>query len=130
MASTNDIIGSIAGAVANVVVATVMSPRNGAPANEAAAIGAQAADIARVNPTVQSIAAQVVNATNNEPWYQSRVTWGALVAGAAGVAGLFGVTIGDGERTVLVEGITAALSVVGAVTAIYGRWVARKPIGG
>ncbi len=130
MASKNDIIGSIAGAVANVVVATVMSPRNGAPINEATAIAEQAADIARVNPTVQNIAAQVVNATNNEPWYQSRVTWGALVAGAAGVAGLFGVTIGDGERTVLVEGITAALSVVGAVTAIYGRWVARKPIGG
>jgi len=113
-----------------VVMATVMSPRNGAPTSEAAAIGQQAADIARVNPTVQNIAAQVVNATNNEPWYQSRVTWGALVAGAAGVAGLFGVTIGDGERAVLVEGITAALSVVGAVTAIYGRWVARKPIGG
>lgn len=74
--------------------------------------------------------------TNNEPWYQSRVTIGALVAALAGLAGLAGYSIDSDDQAFLVDNIsqtvqlvTALASLAGGVLAWYGRWKAKKPLG-
>lgn len=75
-----------------------------------------------LQPTLQHL-------TNNEPWYQSRVTWGAIFSGVAGLASIGGVTI-DKEDIDTLTGIVIGLgSVIGAGVTLYGRWRARKPIG-
>ena len=81
------------------------------------------------DPRLQEVADAVAHATNGEPWYRSRVTWGALVAGGASVAGAFGLTLGQEDREVLAGGLAAAGGLVGAALTLYGRWKARRPLG-
>lgn len=71
----------------------------------------------------------VLHVTNNEPWYQSRVTWGAIISVGTGVLGAFGVATDwlDAEEAIAL-GIGLG-SVVGGLVTLYGRWKARKPIG-
>lgn len=80
----------------------------------------------KVEKTVRAVAEH--NA-NQEPWYQSRVTWGAIIAVAAGVAGIAGYTFEEEDQTQLVNGIVGGISVVGGLITWYGRWRAKKPIG-
>lgn len=84
-------------------------------------------------PIAESVARQVVptvlHETNNEPWYQSRVTIGAIVSITIPLLGLFGVSadvINGDELTAI---LLAAGSAVGGAITLYGRWKARKPIG-
>ncbi len=81
------------------------------------------------DPRLQEVADAVAHATNGEPWYRSRVTWGALVAGGASLAGAFGLTLGQEDREVLAGGLAAAGGLVGAALTLYGRWKARRPLG-
>ncbi len=70
----------------------------------------------------------VVNATNNEPWFQSRVTLGAIVTLVGGVYQLV-LDFTDGTMPTA-DSLTAQLGIIaGAAVVLYGRWVARKPIG-
>lgn len=70
------------------------------------------------------------HATNNEPWYQSRVTWGAIAAIVVPVLGAVGV----GTDIISAEELTvwgmAVGSAAGGVLTLYGRWKAKRPIGG
>lgn len=78
---------------------------------------------------VKEIAPTVIHATNNEPWYQSRVTWGALGAIVLPLLGYAGITSDVlSLNDFIVGGMTLASVVSGAFT-LYGRWKARKPIG-
>lgn len=73
----------------------------------------------------------LAHAVNGEPWYRSRVTWGALVAGLAPLIGLVvGHELGPDERRMLVDLATAAGTMAGAALALYGRWAAKVPLGG
>lgn len=88
--------------------------------------GADAAVIAK--EVAKETAAVVINQTNNEPWYQSRVTLGALVALVGGAYSL-GLDFTDGTPP-SVDSLTSQLTaIIGAVTVLYGRWIARKPLG-
>ncbi len=70
------------------------------------------------------------HAVNGEPWYRSRVTWGAIIAGLAPVIGLLaGHEIGEDERSLFVDIAMAAGSLAGALIALHGRWIARVPLG-
>ncbi|GAB4071793.1 hypothetical protein KHC28_00495 [Ancylobacter sonchi] len=70
----------------------------------------------------------IINQTNNEPWYLSRVTLGALLALVGGAYSL-GLDFADGTPP-SVDSLTSQLTaIVGAGTVLYGRWVAKKPIG-
>lgn len=65
----------------------------------------------------------VTNATNGEPWWQSRVAWGSVFA-ALGVLlppalGLFGVTL-TADRIVEIGG--ALITLAGAGYALWGRF--------
>ncbi|MEY9782259.1 hypothetical protein [Sinorhizobium fredii] len=82
-----------------------------------------------INAVVTRIAPEIINATNSEPWYRSRVTLGAILAAAAGVLGLFGVAFPADVQGKVIELVIALGPVVGGALALYGRWSARKPIG-
>lgn len=71
----------------------------------------------------------VANATNSEPWYRSRVTLGALLAAVAGVLGIFGFSLAPEDQSKILDLIVAIGPVVGGALALYGRWVAKKPLG-
>ena len=89
----------------------------------------------RVAPQVardlaNDLAPVLVNKTNNEPWYQSRVTWGALVSIGTGLGTLlFGVMWQPQDAELIIAIGTAAGTVVGGGITLWGRWKARKPIG-
>lgn len=113
--------------IAAAVISTVGDPS--VPANPAAA-----API--INAVTKKITPEIIAATNNEPWYQSRVMWGSIVAIAAPVvAPLLSWVIGetvvitDEEQEAIASALTAFGAAVGGLLAIYGRFRARKPIG-
>lgn len=79
-------------------------------------------------PAIRKELAPVIeHLTNGEPWYKSRVTWGALGAIAGGLGTII-TALANGDYNPEMLG-TAALSVCGGVGTIYGRWAARKPLG-
>jgi hypothetical protein len=67
--------------------------------------------------------------TNQEPWYRSRVTWGAIASIALPLLGAFGVSsdIIDADQFVAL-GLAVGTAAGGLLT-LYGRWAAKKPIG-
>ena len=66
--------------------------------------------------------------TNTEPWYQSRVTIGALISALALGLGAAGVTLAPEDRELLVAIGLGLGGLVGPTTTLYGRWRARRPI--
>lgn len=90
---------------------------------------AQAPTVARkVEAAIKPI---VVNATNSEPWYQSRVILGALVGVIASALGVAGIVIDEQTRNELVVLIPVLISTGGSLYALYGRIVGarKKPLG-
>lgn len=81
------------------------------------------------NAVVKEILPAVAHATNTEPWYQSRVTWGAIGAIVLPLIGFFGVTSDIISLDEFVVGGMALGSAVSGALTLYGRWKARKPIG-
>lgn len=75
----------------------------------------------------REVAPVIEHLTNNEPWYQSRVTWGAVFAVMGGIATI-GTAIANGETSMDVYW-TAGMSVMGGFATLWGRWAARKPLG-
>lgn len=71
----------------------------------------------------------IVNQTNQEPWYQSRVTWGAIVSIVIPILGAIGVSTDVINSDQLLALGMAAGTVIGGIITLYGRWVAKKPIG-
>ncbi len=86
-----------------------------------------AADVAHA--VTREVAAVVVNQTNQEPWYQSRVTIGAIVSIAVPVLGALGVSADIVDADQLTALLVAAGTVAGGILTLYGRWKARKPLG-
>lgn len=61
--------------------------------------------------------------------WQSKTFWGAIIAGASGLAAaVFGVTVAPEEQEAIIGGVTAVGAVVGTVLAIIGRIKASKAI--
>jgi hypothetical protein len=81
------------------------------------------------NQIEQTINKQVgpvlTNATNNEPWYRSRVTVGNLVGIAASVGSMFGFAVAPEDQDVIVGVVTGGVATLGALFSLYGRWKAR-----
>ncbi|HWJ72130.1 MAG TPA: hypothetical protein VNX29_03085 [Kaistia sp.] len=90
---------------------------------ELPALGIAVADAIAGDPAL----GHVVNA---EPWYRSRVTWGAIIAALAPlIALLAGHELGADERSALIDIAMAGGSIAGALIALHGRWVAKVPLG-
>lgn len=66
---------------------------------------------------------------NAEPWYASRVTWGAIIAALSPILGLvFGHALSAEDKASLAEIAVALGTLTGAGLALYGRWRARAPL--
>lgn len=77
----------------------------------------------------QPISPEEIHKTNNEPWYQSRVTWGAIISGVVPILAAAGVVLDVADQETVVIGLTAAGTTVGAILTLIGRWRAKRPIG-
>lgn len=78
-------------------------------------------------PEAEKLAPVLINQNNQEPWYRSRVTWGAVAAILSGLATIITqITGGDPNLEVIFAAITA---IGGGITTIWGRWGAKAPIG-
>lgn len=86
-------------------------------------------DVAKA--VAQEVAPIIVNATNSEPWYQSRVILGGLVALGASVAGFFGIIIDEQSRLEIIQLVPTIATAAGALYALYGRIFGanKKPLG-
>lgn len=74
------------------------------------------------------VSAVVVNQLNQEPWYQSTVTIGSLIAVIGGGYG-FGYDIAVNGFPEPAAFTTSITPIIGGLIALYGRWVQRKPLG-
>lgn len=91
-------------------------------------------DIAEARPEIKEAITKAVEAnpefqhvTNTEPWFQSRVTLGAISAIGSGAFGFYAAwQAGIRDWEILSPFIVAVL---GGLGTIYGRWVASKPLG-
>lgn len=106
--------------IATAVINAVSDPKVLADVSAAPAI---------VEAVTKQIAPEIISATNNEPWFRSRVTWGAIASIVLPILGAFGVTadIIDADQFAAIG--LAAGTVAGGLLTLYGRWKARKPIG-
>jgi hypothetical protein len=99
-------------------------------------------NVRQVEPYVETAANEAVrkeviprieHLTNNEPWYQSRVTLGAIAAIISGILALLWYNIDEQAQSRFVElALTLGpiiLPVLGGSYALIGRWISRKPIG-
>ena len=79
----------------------------------------------------REIAPVVVNATNSEPWYQSRIFRGLLVAALGFLGTKIGLVIGEADVVELIEIGGALFEAGGLAYAWYGRVVgaSKKPLG-
>lgn len=112
----------ITGLVATAVNDVARDPGN--PLTTSLAPAVTAAVAAEVAPVL-------INATNSEPWYQSRVTWGVILAAAGTLAKPFigDLPIDESQTADIVAALATLGQVVGFVLTLYGRWKAKKPIG-
>ena len=61
--------------------------------------------------------------------FASKTFWGAVLAVAGGIAGIWGYTITPEDQQYLVEGGATVVTLVGGVIAVIGRMKASKKIG-
>lgn len=72
---------------------------------------------------------QIVHSTNSEPFYQSRVFWGSVVAiGSIGLS-YFKVDFPAIVQGQVTDAIMTAIPIAGSLYALYGRFRATKPLG-
>lgn len=88
---------------------------------------AQARQVA--SAAAEAVAPLIVSKANAEPWYQSRVTWGALVSIGTGLATLAGFAVAPEDAELIIGIGMASGTLVGGAITLWGRWKAKKPIG-
>lgn len=81
--------------------------------------------VREMEPEINS---HINHATNNEPFYKSRVTLGALMGVLGAVVGIYQLAT-DGLPEDWNQWSPHVMVLGGAVFTIYGRFVARKPLG-
>lgn len=60
--------------------------------------------------------------------FESKTFWGAILAMASGIGGLFGYTFGAEEQQVVMQAVSAIGTGIGSIIAVYGRVTATKMI--
>ena len=115
----NPLLAPIVASLANTVLETLItSPKTTVTVAEAPVVRQEIAD---------AVSPMIAHLTNSEPFYRSRVSWGACFAILGGVATI-GTAVANGTFSPEIHG-PALMSILGGVTTLYGRWKARTPIG-
>jgi len=80
----------------------------------------------------EKIAPIVVNASNSEQWWKSRIFIGLITAGVGYVGSKVGLVIGEGDVTQIIDIAASIVQAAGLAYAWYGRVVGstKKPLGG
>ncbi len=78
---------------------------------------------------VRELTPMVQHATNTEPWFQSRVTIGALISIGTGMLALFGIVLTPEDTALIIGVATSVGTAIGGAITLYGRWKAKKPLG-
>ena len=123
-----DTIGRIAATIGDAaeheIVRAIADPtipvRSEAPPVAGAAIAGQ------IEAAIRPI---IAHATNGEPFWRSRVFWGAMLSLATPLLALAGVTLEPDEREAVVTTVLLVPPVAGALVALWGRFGATRPIG-
>ena len=63
-----------------------------------------------------------------KPWYLSRTIWGSLIAVAAALGSILGISLDQAIQTELVDIVVQLAGAAGALVAIYGRLAATEII--
>ncbi|WP_062228971.1 hypothetical protein [Aureimonas frigidaquae] len=79
-----------------------------------------------IDAVADSLLPGVQHLANKEPWYASRVTWGAIISG---LAPLLGLGAGWLDAELGATALASAGAAIGAGLTLYGRWRAQRPIG-
>jgi len=89
------------------------------------------AENAVANAVAKEIAPVIVNATNSEPWYQSRILRGIAISAIGYAAGKLGYAVSNEDAQTVIEIITQIVQGAGLLYATYGRIVgaSKKPLG-
>lgn len=64
-----------------------------------------------------------------KPWYLSKAVWGGVVAMAAPILAMSGLSLSAGDQAQLVDLAFQGATVVGGAVAVYGRMTAKTAIG-
>jgi hypothetical protein len=113
---------AVAAAVERSIERTALRPDVAIANDNARAVAEKLAPAVLATPELQHLA-------NEEAWYRSRVTWGAIISTAIPLLGAVGIAtdwIDPDEAAAL--GVALGTAIGGAVT-LYGRWKARRPLG-
>jgi len=63
-----------------------------------------------------------------KPWYLSRTIWGSLIAVAAALGSILGISLDQATQTELADIVVQLAGAAGALVAIYGRLAATEII--
>ena len=86
------------------------------------------ADATKVSQAlVKEVIPDILHATNNEPWYASKVTLGAVATLIGGSYALV-MDFADGTMPTGDSFTGQVVAIACAALALYGRWAARKPV--
>ena len=102
--------------MADAVTSAVANPKVQAELSAVPAI------IDALTPVVDAI----LHSTNNEPWYKSRVVWGQIITVIGLVASAAGLNMGATTQEIL---ISLGVTLSGPAIALWGRYMAKKPLG-
>lgn len=85
------------------------------------------ADPGAVQPISEAVTPIIAHATNAEDWWRSRVTIGSLTGIVGGIITIAtGIAAGSTDAELYAGGIGA---LIGGSFALYGRWIATRPLG-
>lgn len=66
---------------------------------------------------------------DNKPWYLSKGVWGGLIAAAAGVLGMLGFDVAEGDIQTITDLTLDGVVTVFGLLAAWGRIIAKSRIG-
>lgn len=81
-----------------------------------------------VDSVLTKILPIVLHSTNQEPWYQSRVFWSAILGLIAAILGLFGIAFPAEVQAQYLNIVMAFIPLAAALLAFWGRY-AKTPLG-
>ncbi|KAA0971068.1 hypothetical protein FPY71_11525 [Aureimonas fodinaquatilis] len=110
------------------LISGILAGLNAAAASPSVAMDANAVPAvqAAVERAIEPI---IANEANAEPWFRSRVTWGAIVSVAVPALSALGVATEWLQADELVALLTATGATAGGALTLYGRWRAKRTIG-
>lgn len=65
-----------------------------------------------------------------KPWWMSKAMWGGIVAAAAGIAGVAGLSLDATDQAQIVDWIVSGATIAGGIMAMIGRLMAKSELSG